>query len=78
MDNIEKEVREIISKVAKIKPEELKEDSNLFQDLGVDSLVGVEIIAAIDKKYSLDIPEEKLEEVQTVKELVNMVKELKK
>jgi len=77
MDNLEKEVKLLIARIAKIPDDKLSDSSNLFSDLGVDSLIGVEIFAAIDKKYGLNIPESKLGSVQTVADVVSLVRELK-
>lgn len=74
---MEKEIRELISKIAKVPVEKLTDDMRLFTDLGVDSLMGVEIFAALDQKYNLDIPENKLKDIQTVKDIISLVKELK-
>jgi acyl carrier protein len=77
MDNLEKEVRALIARVAKVPDEKLTDESNLFSDLGVDSLIGVEIFAALDKKYGLDIPESKLRDVSTVRDIIELVRYLK-
>ncbi len=71
------EIRSIIAKIAKLPEDKIFLNSNLFADLGIDSLSGVEIFATLDKKYHLDIPESKLKDVQTVSDLVNLVSELK-
>jgi len=72
------EIRSIIAKITKLPEDKVFLNSNLFADLGVDSLSGVEIFATLDKKYHLDIPENKLKEVQTVSDLVNLVQSLTK
>ncbi len=77
MENLEKEVKLLVSRIAKCPEEKITEESNLFSDLGVDSLTGVEIFAALDKKYGLDIPESKLRDVSTVRDLIELVKILK-
>ena len=78
VNDIGKEIKALVSKVIKIPEEKLSESANLFTDLGVDSLMGVEIFAALDKKYQIDIPEFKLKDIQTLGDIVNLVKEVKK
>lgn len=78
MTNDEKlsdEIKTLVSKVIKIPEEKINLDSNLFTDLGVDSLMGVEIFAALDKKYGIEVPEEKLKEINTLGDIINLVKE---
>jgi len=71
------EIRAIIAKVTKLPPDKIFMNSNLFTDLGVDSLLGVEIFAVLDKKYGLEIPENKLKEVNTVLDIVRLVTQLR-
>ena len=75
---IEDEIKALIAKVVKIPEEKLKMDANLFTDLGIDSLLGVEIFAALDKKYGIDIPETRLRDVKTLADLIQIAKEFKK
>jgi len=77
-NELEKEIKSLVAKVIKIPEEKIDLKANLFTDLGVDSLLGVEIFAALDKKYHIDIPEAKLREAQTLADIIQMVKELKK
>lgn len=77
-DQIFKEIKTLVSKVIKIPEEKIDPNANLFTDLGVDSLLGVEIFAALDKKYGVDVPEEKLRGVRTLNDVIALVRELKK
>ncbi|MFA5839908.1 MAG: acyl carrier protein [Candidatus Margulisiibacteriota bacterium] len=72
-DQLSKEIKTIIAKITKLPIEKILDDSNLFADLGIESLAGVEIFAAIDKKYNLNIPEEKVKDVTSVADLVDLI-----
>ena len=76
--NLEKEIKSLVAKVLKMPEEKIKPDTNLFSDLGVDSLLGVEIFAVLDKKYQIDVPESKLREVHTLNDIVKIVEEMTK
>lgn len=67
------EIRALIAAIVKLPEEKIFLNSDLFGDLGVDSILGVEIFAALDKKYNLDVPENKLRDIHTVSDLVNLV-----
>ena len=71
-----KEIVELVARVTKIPQNKINLESDLFSDLGVDSMTGIEIFSAIDKKYNLDVPEEKLKSVKTVGDLVQLVNNL--
>ncbi len=73
---ITKEIVELVAKIAKVPQSKISLGSNLFTDLGVDSMTGIEIFAAIDQKYNLNVPEDKLKSVQTVGDLVALVNNL--
>ena len=76
MAEIEQEIREMVSGIIKIDPGKLKSDANIFVEYGVDSLLGVEILAGLDKKYKLDVPEEKVREIKTLNDIVRLAREL--
>jgi acyl carrier protein len=72
------EIKALVAKVIKIPEDRIKAEANLFTDLGIDSLLGVEIFAALDKKYHIDIPEARLKDVQTLNDIIRLVAEFKK
>ena len=72
------EIKTLVAKVIKLPEDKINPEANLFTDLGVDSLLGVEIFAVLDKKYGIEVPEERLRNVNTLNDIVALVKELKK
>lgn len=75
MENIEKEIAEIVSRVIKVPADKIDPNADLFKDLGVDSLLGVEIFASLDKRFNIDIPENKLEKIRTLNDMIAIAKE---
>jgi acyl carrier protein len=63
----------LIAKIIKLPVEKVRYESNLFTELNVDSLLGVEIFAALDKKYGVNIPEDKLRNIATLNDLIALV-----
>lgn len=78
MADIKKDVLEIVSMVIEKKPAEIALDAHLIQDVGADSMMALEILAALEKKYRIVIPEEKLKEMTTVNKIIDMVTTAKK
>ncbi|MBU1026829.1 MAG: acyl carrier protein [Candidatus Margulisbacteria bacterium] len=72
---LSKEIKTLVSKVIKIPEEKIDQSANLFSDLGVDSLLGVEIFAALDKKYGIDVPEDRLKDVNTLADIIKLVED---
>ena len=76
MADIENEITSLVSKIIKIPEDKIDPNANLFYDLGVDSLLGVEILASLDKKYGLDIPEDKLRSIKSLNDIISLTKQL--
>lgn len=75
MQNVEEEIRNIIAEIIEKEPAEITPDAKFFEDLGVDSMMALEIMAAIEKKYRISISEEKLAQLVTLKDTVAIAKE---
>ena len=72
---MENEIRNIISEIAEMEPEKVTLEANFVEELGMDSMMALEILAAIEKKYKIQIPEEKLMKLKNLQETVNLAKE---
>jgi len=73
-DDLAKEVIHLISRIIKIPEDKINLEANIFNDLGVDSLLGVEIFADLDKKYGLSLDEDKIKNINTLSDIIEMVK----
>lgn len=76
MADIDKEIKSLVSKIIKVPEDKIDPNANIFLDLGVDSLLGVEILASLDKKYNLDIPEDRLKNINTLNDIIALAKDL--
>jgi acyl carrier protein len=75
MDSITQDVKELIAEIIEKDVKELGDDAHFVEDLGVDSLLALEILASMEKKYKIEIPEEDLVKFTTVNHIVDIVKE---
>ena len=57
---LKEKLREIVAEVAEI--DEVP-DAMLFADLGIDSMMAIEIISDVEREYKISIPEEELTEM---------------
>ncbi len=46
-------------------------DSNFMEDLGADSLDTVELVMNIEEEFGIEIPDDEVEGIHTVKSMVN-------
>ena len=67
-------VREVISNVLGIEPEDITMGSSFTEDLGADSLDVVELIMDLQEEFDIEIPDEEAEKVQTVGDVVDYIK----
>jgi acyl carrier protein len=67
------QVKDVIIKLLKVKPEELKEDMTLEQSLGVDSTEMVEICIALQKEFGVKIQEKEVAKTHTLVEIANVI-----
>ncbi len=50
----------------------IKEDSNIFEDLGADSIDTLELVMLLEEEYGVTIPEDEINNVKTVKDILNL------
>lgn len=71
---LEKEIRSIVSEILEIDESKITLDAKFVEDLGMDSMMALEILASAEKKYKIKIPEEYLVKITTIKSMVEMIK----
>ncbi len=64
------QVRSAIAKELSIPEDQVKESSNFESDLRADSLTIVELVMELEETFDVEIPEEDLEKIKTVGDLV--------
>ena len=57
-------------------PEEKIEIEKSFQELGIDSLDGINILFALENEFDINIPDEAAKEIKTVQDMVEGVRKL--
>lgn len=70
-NEILQKVIDITVKELQVKPEEVTEASSFTEDLGADSLDVVELVMALEDDFGKDIPDEDVQNLKTVKDVVD-------
>lgn len=68
-------IKELISKVTEIDVGEISNSASFVEDLQLDSLSLLEIGVEVDFEFKLGVPEERLAELATVQDSVDLVLE---
>ncbi len=66
-------VKEIISNITSIPVEEIADDASFREDLDLDSLSLMEVGVDVDYEFKLGLPEERMQQLQTVQDTVALV-----
>ena len=67
-------LKKIIAEVLNVDPDEITVETTFQDDLGADSLDVYQIIMGIEEEFDIEIPAESAEQVTTVEEAVEMIK----
>lgn len=67
------ELREIVAEVLEVEPEELTDTGDFMDDYDADSLRAIEVLARLDKKYRVEIPQSELPELRNLKAVYDAV-----
>lgn len=66
-------VKEIIANQLAVKIENVKDDTNIAEELGADSLDLVEILMSLEDEFGVSIPDEAIPEIKTIKDIVEFI-----
>ena len=67
---LESEIRAIVAEIIEVEPEELTLEAKFVEDLGMDSMQALEIMAAVEKKYKVQFPEDYLGKIANLSSLL--------
>jgi acyl carrier protein len=72
-EQIRTEIKKLIATVTEREPEEISDTAGLADELGVDSLMAMEVMVTVDKKFKINIPEEEFAQIKNVNDAVATV-----
>ncbi|MEM9454115.1 MAG: acyl carrier protein [Myxococcota bacterium] len=75
INDIDNQIKEIAEEVLELDPEELVGDLHLADDLNVSSVIRLEFLVALERKFGVRF-DSRIEGVQRISELVPMVETL--
>jgi len=73
MDQVKSEIRALVAEVAEIELDKVTDSSKFNDDLGVDSMKALEIVAMIEKKNKIVIPEDKIPAIRTLNDVYAII-----
>ena len=77
MSTIDK-VKRLIAEQLCISTGDIKDDANVIEDLGADSLDVVELLMSFEDEFKVSIPDDQLENLKTIPQIVKTIDEYTK
>jgi acyl carrier protein len=69
-------IKAIVSEILEVPQDKLSDEARFFEDLNVDSMMALEIVASIEKKLKIVIPEEEIPKLRSLKEVYESLDKL--
>lgn len=74
-DELIHRVRTVIANTQRIPVEKITIDSS-FEELGIDSMDGVNILFALENEFNITIPDEEAKQIRNVRQMIEGVEKL--
>ncbi len=73
--SIEEKVKDIIVEQLGVNAEQVTPTASFIEDLGADSLDTVELVMAFEEEFSVEVPDEDAEKLQSVGDVIKYIEE---
>ena len=70
-------IRQILCEQLDIDEDDVTMDSNIAVDFGADSLDVVDLIMTIEDEFEIEVPDDQVENIKTVGDVVNYIESMK-
>lgn len=75
-ETIEKDLRAMVAEIIEVEPQSINGEASFVKDLGMDSMMALEILAGIEKKYRIVVPEDTLPKFTSLDQTVQIVHDI--
>jgi acyl carrier protein len=76
--DVENDIKAIVAEILETELSDIRPTAHFVKDLGMDSMMALEVLASIEKKYRIVIPEDALPKFINLNETVAIVREILK
>ena len=74
MNDVRERVTKVVAQTLKLNEAAMSDDSRFVEDLGAESMQSVELIAAFEEEFDIEIDEQEAMDVKTVGKAVDFIK----
>ena len=77
-DSVASRVKKVVSQQLKVTESQITDNSDFVKDLGADSLKSVELVAAFEEEFDIEMDEEAALNVRTVESAIEYIEKVVK
>lgn len=75
---INEKVKELVAEQLGVDKTTIADDANIIEDLGADSLDVIEMLMTLEEEFGVTIPDEKINQIKTINQIVELIEECQK
>lgn len=68
-------VKRVVAETLRVAPERVADNARFVEDLGAESIQSVELVAAFEEEFDIDMDEEKALQVKNVADAVHFIEQ---
>jgi len=76
MPDVEDRIKDVVARTLKIEVARITPESRFVEDLGAESIQSVELVAAFEEEFDIEMDDEEALEVKTVGKAVEFIEKL--
>ena len=76
MSDVEKRVKEVVVRTLKVDPARLTDDVRFVEDLGAESIQSIELVAAFEDEFDIEMDDDEALAVKTVGKAVEFIENM--
>ncbi len=73
---VEERVKNVVAQQLRVEFEDIKYDSDFVEDLGADSMASIELVAAFEAEFDIEMDEDAALSVKTVGKAVEFIQDI--
>ena len=71
---VEERVRKVVARQLKVDESEIKDESDFVRDLGAESIQSIELVAAFEEEFDIEMDEDAALQIKTVGKAIEFIK----
>lgn len=76
MSEVEDRVKEVVARTLKVDVGRIADNARFVEDLGAESIQSVELVAAFEEEFDIEMDEEEALEVKTVGKAIEFIEKI--